>query len=286
MGRQDLVIVGAGHLGCRIAEIWRGLYPKSDIFLKTRSIKADRDQLWTQLGYTPINPETESPPKTDLVVFCAPPTGNETYPQDVAQAAQDHWTQSETGTFVFTSSGGVFLENQGGTVAEDSEVKHSAYNDKILDAEKASLDQGGAVVRLGGLYELNRGAHNFWLTNKDSYPSAPHGLINLIHYQDAALCVVQLLEKPAKGQVFLASDGEPISRRAICEAARQHPDYASRALPRFEGAEDEIDGKRYDTQKLRDQLAWSPKFSTFDAYMATLHQDDPPCRLLADLSNK
>lgn len=184
---------------------------------------------------------------------------------------------------MFTSSGGVLAENEGGVVNEESEIKHSPYNDKILEAEKRTLENQGCVLRLGGLYEQNRGAHNYWLTAKDAYPSAPNGLINLIHYQDAALCVIRILEKQIRSRLFLASDGQPISRIGICQAALLNPDYSDKTLPRFEGEHKLIDGKKYDTQRLQKELDWQPSFPDFTTFMSSLYKNVKPCELLAGL---
>ena len=61
-----------------------------------------------------------------------------------------------------------------------------------MSAETAVLKHpGGIVLRFGGLYTLTRGAHNFWLSGKISESkSSPNGLINLIHYDDAAEAVM------------------------------------------------------------------------------------------------
>ena len=80
---------------------------------------------------------------------------------------------------VFTSSGGVFKENGGGTIDETSEVSRTERSGKLLDAEAAALEAGGVVLRLGGLYRLESGPHNFWAKG-GSFPSKPAGLINLV----------------------------------------------------------------------------------------------------------
>ena len=83
----------------------------------------------------------------------------------------------------------------------------------ILSAEKNTLDNGGNVIRFGGLYTLNGGAHNFWIASgKSPFSSAPNGIINLIHYEDGADAVVKLLQKGLRKQLFLLTDGVPISR--------------------------------------------------------------------------
>ena len=55
------------------------------------------------------------------------------------------------------------------------------------------------------LFFRNRGAHNFWLSGKvRESPSSPNGLINLIHYDDAAKAVVLAFEDGVNSQeVFL-----------------------------------------------------------------------------------
>jgi nucleoside-diphosphate-sugar epimerase len=51
------------------------------------------------------------------------------------------------------------------------------------------------------------------------FSSKPHGLINWIHYDDAADLIIACLKKRADiaGQVFLASDGVPVSRQEIAD---------------------------------------------------------------------
>ena len=83
------------------------------------------------------------------------------------------------GAAVFTSSGGVYAENEGGRIDETSEVSRTERSGKLLDAEQAALGAGGAVIRLGGLYRLESGAHNFWAKG-GTFPSKPAGLINLV----------------------------------------------------------------------------------------------------------
>ena len=57
-------------------------------------------------------------------------------------------------------------------------------------------NSGGIVLRYGGLYTLVRGAHNFWLSGKiQESSSAPNGLINLIHYDDAAEVVMSAFKE-------------------------------------------------------------------------------------------
>ena len=84
------------------------------------------------------------------------------------------------------------------------------------------------MIRLGGLYHLESGAHNFWAKG-GAFPSKPAGLINLVriqfnatsscttlrscfnlskiflqqvHYADAATAVVLALQNPSKVSIL------------------------------------------------------------------------------------
>ena len=143
------------------------------------------------------------------------------------------------------------------------------------------VDSGGTVLRLGGLYHLRRGAHNYWVcSGKSPFASSPDGLINLIHYDDAAEAVLcALKEKPCGGegkkrQLYLVTDGVPISRKEIwykktidllharpgkqvhaflrSAAARRNPSFSSFSEPEFQGSG--LDGKRYIVSRAKEEL--------------------------------
>lgn len=102
----------------------------------------------------------------------------------------------------------------------------------MINAEEVIFGNNGAVVRLAGLYTADRGPHSFWLRSPKVDGSAD-GIINLVHYEDAASAVLgAALYNAGKisptnlspgdtdfQRVFLASDNHPISRRDICLAA-------------------------------------------------------------------
>ena len=70
-----------------------------------------------------------------------------------------------------------------------------------------------------------------------------------------------------KQKMFLLSDGQPLSRQQICEAALKNPLYEGCTAPQFKGREDLMDGKRYSVAKARSELLWKPKFSDFSSFM-------------------
>ena len=70
----DLVVVGAGHLGCRVALKWQKLHPEAKVYLKTSTEKDERSLKWSEAGFVPISDEKGQVAKTPFVVFSAPPT--------------------------------------------------------------------------------------------------------------------------------------------------------------------------------------------------------------------
>lgn len=148
------------------------------------------------------------------MVFCVPPSKNEDYVGEL-QGALDLWNGQ--GNFVFTSSGGVFAEDNGGTVDESSPVTSNPRMTKILDAEQAVVAAGGLVLRLAGLYTQSRGPHTFWLA-RGEVGAAEDGIINLLHYEDAARATMAGLLHTQKDlaeqqqKILLVADDVPMTR--------------------------------------------------------------------------
>lgn len=273
----DLLIVGPGRLGLLVAGLWRQRLQQlpqeeagSGVHLKFRSENVERSRQMEQQGYIvlpPNNGGSDPAPaeegKFSRVVFCAPPTGNDNYAADVEQARR--YCRDDGGLFVFTSSGSVYAENGGGTVNEEAAVARTPRTGKIIDAEAVVLSGDGCVLRLGGLYAADIGVHNYFARGGE-VPALPSGLINLLHYEDAAEAVLAALDRPAeaRGQVFLVSDGVPLTRQQIAVAASGG---SSQVV--FTGGGG-VDGKVYDTSKICQRLEWRPKHSSFTSFMESL----------------
>ena len=63
------------------------------------------------------------------------------------------------------------------------------------------------------------------------------------------------------------SDGQPLTRKQICEAALKNPLFRGRTPTLFKGPEVKMDGKRYNVAKVRSQLLWKPNFTDFSSFM-------------------
>lgn len=94
-----------------------------------------------------------------------------------------------------------------------------------------------------------------------------------LHYDDAAsACLAALKVGPAVNakRTFLISDGNPTTRKGICESALKCATYAQYSMPRFLGPADGLKGKIYDGSKSNDALDWKPKYDSFDAFMTSI----------------
>ncbi len=280
---KDLLVVGMGTLGTYLGQVWKETHgPGAAVYGETSS--TTRHAELKALGVEPtvrseragVLQDRRGGHKFPHVVFCVPPSKNEDYVAEV-QGALALW--SGRGGFVFTSSGGVFAEDNGGTVDEAAPVTKNPRMAKILAAEQAVVQAGGTVLRLAGLYTQNRGPHTFWLARGEV--NAPEeGIINLVHYEDAARATMAgLLHHHTKDEaerVLLIADNEPLTRKQICAAAVASPAFKGQyQMPVFKVAEDAPKslGKVYDTRRSRAALAgWTPKYPSFAAFMASLPQ--------------
>eukprot|EP00929_Paragymnodinium_shiwhaense_P062493 TRINITY_DN31199_c0_g1_i2.p1 TRINITY_DN31199_c0_g1~~TRINITY_DN31199_c0_g1_i2.p1 ORF type:complete len:326 (-),score=34.67 TRINITY_DN31199_c0_g1_i2:39-1016(-) len=275
---DDLLIVGAGYLGRRVAAQWREAYPTARIIGATLT-DASHAELRKAGVMEPMTIDAlaaEVPlPKFLNIVFCAPPSRSA---EEGAYAAsiRNAFKHAEEGasTFVFTSSASVYSEDSGGTVDEASPVSDTASARRLLQAEDLVRQAGGVVLRLAGLYDIERGAHAYWL-KVGKVASSPDGLINLLHYDDAASAVVAALKSRANN-TFLVGDGQPLTRREICESARAAKRFADAPMPTFDSnAAGEAHGgtklgKRYNTARVQEALKWKPRYVSFRSYMAAL----------------
>jgi len=212
------------------------------------------------------------------VVFCAPPSGFDDYPTAVKDAATQLWSGNKKGSFVFTSSGGVYEGLDGETVTESSSTIDPVANPRqgrMVYAEQQLIELGGCALRLAGLYTLERGAHNYWLEkcSESGIQGREDGIVNLLHYDDAASAVLAALQVGCgvnSKQTYLISDGHPTTRRGICESALKHERYNKEytKVPPFLGKkEDGLLGKVYDGSNSNQELKWQPTYSSFDEFM-------------------
>lgn len=226
------------------------------------------------------------------VVFCAPPSGFDNYPEAIQNVIDTLWhgasstsTDGSDGVFVFTSSGGIYGPGNGETINETTEIPKptNPRTQRLVEAELNTMAAGGCILRLAGLYTLERGAHSYWIEKSGGVvKGSKDGIINLLHYDDAAGACLAALNKRNNGgnnggddsdvesvrmKTFLISDGHPTTRIGICESALKSKRFDGGKMPTF-GKEDSAGkGKIYDGSWSNEFLAWEPRYKSFDEFM-------------------
>jgi len=266
---KNCAVVGVGVLGTSLCQqlLEKGSQV-TGITKTTNRHDSIRQEIPNLQHLTTLDECTE---KFDDIVFCAPPSGSDDYPETIRSCVENLWTGK--GLFVYTSSGGIYGPGENNVVTETSPTADPESSPRIaraVEAEQVVRNAGGCCLRLAGLYTLDRGPHSFWLA-KGEVGSGPNGLINMLHYDDAAgACVAALLagSSVCAGQTFLVSDGNPLTRQEICESARKHPKYNAMAMPTFDES-DTTRGKIYDGSVTNKALNWQPKNESFDSFFSS-----------------
>lgn len=258
VGASDLLIVGPGVLGRLVAEKWREEHPRCQITGET--VTTDHHDELIKMGINPTLKGVKRDQKFPYVIFCAPPSRSSDYAGDVGEIAS-LWNGE--GSFLFTSSSAPYDRYDNGQCYEDSPVVpigKSPRTDILLKAEKNVLDAGGCVVRLAGLYTVDRGMHLYYL-RQGTIEANPDHLVNLIHYEDAASLSVAILKKKLRSRLFLGCDNHPVSRQEVMDLVAK----SGKFDPTFMGftGNDGVLGKKLDNSKTREEIGWEPKYKSF-----------------------
>ncbi|XP_076894900.1 uncharacterized protein LOC143547334 [Bidens hawaiensis] len=262
VGATDLLIVGPGVLGRLVAEKWQQEHPGSQITGET--VTTDHHNELINLGIKPTLKGVTRDHKFPYVIYCAPPSRSSDYASDVGEAAS-LWNGE--GSFLFTSSSAPYDRYDNGDCSEDSPVVpigKSPRTDILLKAEKKVLEAGGCVVRLAGLYKIDRGMHLYYL-KQGTIEANPHHIVNLIHYEDAASLAVAILKKKLRGRLFLGCDNHPLSRLEIMDLVAKSGKFDNTFIG-FTGT-DGVLGKKLNNSRTREEIGWEPKYKSFAHFL-------------------
>ncbi|XP_052150776.1 uncharacterized protein LOC127769279 [Oryza glaberrima] len=262
VGNNDLLIVGPGVLGRLVAEKWQEEHPGCKVFGQTAS--TDHHNELSNIGIIPSLKGSTFPQKVPYVIFCAPPSRSDDYPGDVRVAASN-WTGE--GSFVFTSSTALYDCSDNELCNEDCPsvpIGRSPRTDVLLKAENVVLEAGGCVLRLAGLYKIDRGAHFFWL-RKGTLDTRPDHIINQIHYEDAASLAIAIMKKGHRGRIFLGCDNKPLSRQEIMDSVNRSGKFDTK-FQGFTGTDGPL-GKKMENSRTRSEIGWEPKYPSFTEFL-------------------
>ena len=138
-----------------------------------------------------------------------------------------------TGRVIYASSTGVYAQNAGEWVDEESVCEPVREGGKAcLSAERLlfahARGRDALVLRLAGLYGPGRMPRSADVTAGRPIAGSPDAYLNLIHVDDAARAVVAAAALgPVTDRTYVVSDGHPPSRgeyvRSLSDAAGSSP---------------------------------------------------------------
>jgi len=275
-----IAVLGCGYVGAEFARQARAA--GHDVLGVVRS-ESSRDKLRTE-GISAEAFDLQSgdwsvlPARFDAVVYAASTGGGgpEAYAlaYDVGVKRALAWAHAVGArSFVFTSSTGVYRQDDGGVVDESSPVGGAPTADAILGGERAVLASGFAkarVLRFGGLYGPARHHLVDQLRRGDNVIGGRvDHFINYLHRDDAASAILAaIVGGPVGPRAYNVSDGNPVTKKALANwiAKRlgvEPPvfDSSAPAGPRMAKGGRTQPNRIVATGLIKAELSWIPRFS-------------------------
>ena len=215
---QDVLIVGCGDIGLRVARILET--SSCEVTGLTRAAKGAerlrRARVEPVIGdLDDAESLAELPTGGKLVFYLAPPPGGGPVDRRMRNFCAAVGGEKVPGKVVYMSTSGVYGDCGGARVTEETPVNpQTSRAQRRVDAEMTLLEWGRAnkvpvvILRVTGIYgpgrlplaRLQQG-HPV-LNEKESPPT------NRIHADDLAAVCVAAAEKAADGEIFNVSDGQ------------------------------------------------------------------------------
>ncbi len=282
------LVAGCGYVGVAVGtELARSGH---EVFGLRRS-DTGTDEL-KAAGIIPLTgdvtvPETleKLPTGFDWVINCVSASASSTSDQEQAyrRAYVDgnrnlvNWlrrTSPSLQKFVYTSSTGVYGQDDGSVVDENSiRAPENATGQALVDAEQLLLEAArrdglpAVILRLAGIYGPGRG---YWLNQFLAGTARLEGdgtrVLNMVHRDDVVGAIIAALERGVPGQVYNVVDNEPVSQIELFQwlAARlDSPPPAAAPEPEALSRRRTATNKRVSNRRLREELGYVFKYPTF-----------------------
>jgi nucleoside-diphosphate-sugar epimerase len=218
-------------------------------------------------------------PGYDWVVNCVSSShgGADDYRRVYLQGARhllDRLAKTPPVRFVYTSSTGVYGQNDGSLVDETSPTEPPAETSRVLvEAEQAylaaarKLNFPAVVLRVAGIYGPGRSWYlRQFLAGEARIEGEGRRALNMIHRDDVAGCIIAALERGRPGEIYNAVDDEPVAQ---CDFLSWLAERLGRAVPgRVPESTDSlrkrgVTNKRVSNRKLKTELGYSFRYPTF-----------------------
>jgi nucleoside-diphosphate-sugar epimerase len=208
-------------------------------------------------------------PNADFIVHCAASGrgGAEAYRHVYVEGCRN-LVEAFPGTpLLFTSSTSVYAQVDGSVVTEESPaIPDRETGSLLLEAEGITLNGGGVVTRLAGIYGPGRSViMKKFLEGEAVIEEDGRRFLNQIHRDDAARAIFHLaVTSPMpRGEIYNLSDSTPLTQLECYQKMGEIfnlplPASGPRDLDRKRG----WTHKRISNRKLRD-LGWQPRFGSF-----------------------
>jgi nucleoside-diphosphate-sugar epimerase len=211
---------------------------------------------------------TERAAAFEAVIHCASSRGGdaEMYRQIYLDGARNLLEIFPKSKLLFVSSTSVYARRDGSWVTEESEAKPLRQTSRVLlEAERAVLNRGGIVARLGGIYGPERSALlSKFLEGTAIIDPENDRFVNQVHRDDIAIALFSLLSREVPpAPVYNVVDDQPILQSECYRWLAQRlnrplPPMGKSKEPRKRGDSN----KRVSNAKLR-RSGWTPQYPTF-----------------------
>ncbi len=278
------LVMGCGYLGQRVADHWRAA--GDEVHVMTRSRERAR-QLATA-GFAPLVGDVTEPrslpslPATDTVLWAVG------FDRSSGRSQRDVYVQGwdnllvrlppETGRIIYVSSTGVYGQQDGSWVDEQSDCRPQRPGGQAcLDAEQLLLasrwSSRAIILRLAGIYGPQRIPRLAQVLAGVALPSDPQATINLIHVDDAASAVAAAaLWAGVPPALFLIADDQPVLRQSFYqELARLYEAPPPVFTPPPDGARGRASShKRVANGRMKDELGVVLRFASYREGLAAI----------------
>lgn len=190
---------------------------------------------------------------TEVLIICFPPSGSADYPGQIAELIAN---TSPTATVIFTSSTGVYKENDGMTDEKSAVISdHPVY---LAEEQIRNMcADRHCILRLGGLFGDQRHPVKFMAGRSGlANGGAP---VNLVHLQDVINAILTVLSQHLRGATYNVVHPEHPGREAY---------YAEMAgklqLPMPEFTQDQSYGKTVSGEKITRETGFIYCFSLYE----------------------
>ncbi|MDA1054335.1 MAG: SDR family oxidoreductase [Planctomycetota bacterium] len=272
------LILGCGYLGRRVALAW--LDAGQEVLALTRS-----SQRAAELAANRIRPivgdvtssfELRDCDEIDTVLFAVG------FDRTARKAIRDVHVEGLRRTldqlpvlprrFIYISSTGVFAQNDGQSVNEQSPCEPVREGGKACLAaedllQQHSIGQRTVILRLAGIYGPDRLPKLQDVIAGRPIAASANGYLNLIHVDDAVQIVLAAEDQLEPPELLLVSDGHPVLRG---DFYRELASMTNSPEPRFEdplaGSSSAGRGstdKRIDSTLLRERLRFTYRYPSY-----------------------